>query len=1063
LLVRGGDLAEARPYDVLAGLESADPALLAEWIADVAARFPVRATLVSDDPGLAGTITGVEVIAGEAATQALPAGRLPTAVADAVNYQLLAGEQILLLAGVPRERLGVVKELLDPALASTGPIGGVNVTAGTTYALALPRGGAPPAGHVDRITGALLSPDANLLATMDEARCCGIWDVPSGALRSLREVDADWNFELAAALPGGAFLMIAHSGAIVWDGRTGTPRWSATGQDARYSAAAGLVGLVERRWIQPWQAVESEDRLRLYEAETGREHQALPASEYAFSPDGRLLATVDPPAESATTNTPLVRIWSMPEGKVIGLAGGSSPSWSYADNLLLTTTDDAAFVYAPPALAPIFAFRWDAFAYRPAVGWAGSRLLVTGDDTYLVDPRTREEFGLPRDPSDWAIPTVSPAGDVIVVRHDVRLSSRRSRPELSFHDLQGRQLLRAPGETVAFGRDGRTVAVSSGGESWAPHQPSVDETHTDVWRLGGTAPEFSVPGRRATFDETGTRLTTASPDGRAWVWETAIGAPVARVGDFVVLAAEIAGGRGAGGPEEPPPTPVQRFAVVRHPDRVTAGRLFTIDATLTVDQPAGLELAQPVTVTPSRDTEGRPTGAPDVQVRIWAPAGLAVTGSALAELPVLPDADSPLARFELVADDDASGPYAVPVGFFQGPRALGRVLAVLTVDPPTLGAAAPAPQRITASMVIENPPADDVVEPDVAFSVVRSTAGTHDALHWAYCWKAQGWRWVDGGTTTFGRPVQDWAEDKHTQLSKLARPGQRPSGSVRAELDQLGQNLYRDLFPPDVKAFYERAAAATKTLIVYTDEPWIPWELVKPWGETSSGDFLCIRHDLARWYLSDKGRVAPAQVTVRMLARVVRPTDLRAVHREAAYLNRLPTLWKPLQSWRPMPRYPRDVVSLLEHGSVDLLHFATHGRLSGESYASTSISLGSEALALDAIVGSEVAGGIRRAAPFVFMNACHTGRRQPGLGRVDGWAERFLEFGASAFIGASWEIADDLAADFAAAVYDALRGGASLAGAVRTARIKVRASSPDNSTWLAYCLYGHPNATVVVQ
>ena len=68
---------------------------------------------------------------------------------------------------------------------------------------------------------------------MDEAGCCGIWDVPGAVLRSLGDVDADRDFELAAALTGGAFLMIAHSGAIVWDGRTGRPRWSATGQDAR--------------------------------------------------------------------------------------------------------------------------------------------------------------------------------------------------------------------------------------------------------------------------------------------------------------------------------------------------------------------------------------------------------------------------------------------------------------------------------------------------------------------------------------------------------------------------------------------------------------------------------------------------------------------------------------------------------------------------------------------------------------------------------------------------------------------------------------------------------------
>jgi hypothetical protein len=86
-------VAGGRSYVVLAGLESADRALLAEWIAEVAPRFPIPATLVSDDPDLAGAITGIQVIAGDAATHALPAGRLPTAVADAVNYQLLAASR----------------------------------------------------------------------------------------------------------------------------------------------------------------------------------------------------------------------------------------------------------------------------------------------------------------------------------------------------------------------------------------------------------------------------------------------------------------------------------------------------------------------------------------------------------------------------------------------------------------------------------------------------------------------------------------------------------------------------------------------------------------------------------------------------------------------------------------------------------------------------------------------------------------------------------------------------------------------------------------------------------
>jgi len=159
---------------------------------------------VSDDPDLAGAITGIEVIAGDAATQALPTGRLPTAVANAVNYQLLAGEQILLLDGVPRDRLGVVKQVLDPALASTGPIGGVTVTAGTTYALAVPHGGEPPAGHVDRITGALLSlprrtcwprwtrRDAAASGTC-RGQSCGAWAM------STRTETSSWRPRLPAA------------------------------------------------------------------------------------------------------------------------------------------------------------------------------------------------------------------------------------------------------------------------------------------------------------------------------------------------------------------------------------------------------------------------------------------------------------------------------------------------------------------------------------------------------------------------------------------------------------------------------------------------------------------------------------------------------------------------------------------------------------------------------------------------------------------------------------------------------------------------------------------------
>ncbi|MFZ1631062.1 MAG: CHAT domain-containing protein, partial [Anaerolineae bacterium] len=76
-----------------------------------------------------------------------------------------------------------------------------------------------------------------------------------------------------------------------------------------------------------------------------------------------------------------------------------------------------------------------------------------------------------------------------------------------------------------------------------------------------------------------------------------------------------------------------------------------------------------------------------------------------------------------------------------------------------------------------------------------------------------------------------------------------------------------------------------------------------------------------------------------------------------------------------------------------------------------------------------------------------------GLG---GWAERFVQAGAGAFVGALWEVNDRLAAQFAAVFYEKLFGGAALGDAFTAARTAIRDAAPNNPTWLAYVLYGEP-------
>ncbi len=95
------------------------------------------------------------------------------------------------------------------------------------------------------------------------------------------------------------------------------------------------------------------------------------------------------------------------------------------------------------------------------------------------------------------------------------------------------------------------------------------------------------------------------------------------------------------------------------------------------------------------------------------------------------------------------------------------------------------------------------------------------------------------------------------------------------------------------------------------------------------------------------------------------------------------------------------------------------------------------------------------------MNACHSSRESQGVIHLMGWASHFINFGCSAFIGANWEIDDELAALFAIEFYEALRRDEmTIAQAVHHARSVVKERNPNNSTWLAYSLYAHPNMKV---
>jgi CHAT domain-containing protein len=225
---------------------------------------------------------------------------------------------------------------------------------------------------------------------------------------------------------------------------------------------------------------------------------------------------------------------------------------------------------------------------------------------------------------------------------------------------------------------------------------------------------------------------------------------------------------------------------------------------------------------------------------------------------------------------------------------------------------------------------------------------------------------------------------------------------------------------------------------------------------------LCEMFQVSRWLA---GRGSPDEVRMRRGTWVAPADNLAAVQAESDYF-----LDVHRQQWQitlsgPLGTVP-EVEERFRQGDTELFHFACHGNFDTNDPDESKLKLAGQFLRPSQITGLKQAG-LRRARPVVFLNTCHSGERGFSLTQVGGWAERFLEAGASAFVGSLWDINDRLAARFAVEFYNHLWGlnghvQTSLGRAFYEARMAIKQLDPANPTWLAYVLYGDPQGSVVL-
>ena len=522
-------------------------------------------------------------------------------------------------------------------------------------------------------------------------------------------------------------------------------------------------------------------------------------------------------------------------------------------------------------------------------------------------------------------------------------------------------------------------------------------------------------------------------------------------------AAAVAAGQGAS--DRPPLT---RYPDLDYPANVVVGQRTSLGVFLLRQAPspgaAGIVIADLI------------DALPKLEVVVWA-RGFDLEGTNTKLIDVAREEDSD-ARFVLIPRQ--LGEQVIKVDFYQEGRRIGTISRATTV----VAQEALTPLRQPVEAAAPSEPLEfasaNAVAPDLEL-YIRVGTGAADPhaprvlyfrLHTTD--EAIGYHHAEMGSVTLAGSPQDKLQAVYSEVTTLAPTPRRPLTpeeveSRRRRLASLGRQLWDDLFPDELKRAYWQFKDRVQSLLITSEEPWIPWEMVKPYTFDQENNrveepHLCERFALARW-------LAPSCPAEQLGVNRVRPvaptvTDLQALQDEITFIEQLGQLRIGVVSDPPYNDRIR-VIDLFEAGSFSVLHVVTHANFDSTAPDNSPITLTDGKLRPSDI---SVRFGGRRPRPLVFINSCHTARGEYGLTGLGGWADRLVrEARVAAFIGASWEVNDRLGFRFAEAFYRGLlRDGNSIGESFRLARENIRDLDPANSTWLAYVLYADPEARAVV-
>ncbi|GAA3950929.1 hypothetical protein Aau02nite_23050 [Amorphoplanes auranticolor] len=290
-------------------------------------------------------------------------------------------------------------------------------------------------------------------------------------------------------------------------------------------------------------------------------------------------------------------------------------------------------------------------------------------------------------------------------------------------------------------------------------------------------------------------------------------------------------------------------------------------------------------------------------------------------------------------------------------------------------------------------------------------------------------------------------------LRNLARKttGYTPS-NVRRLMQNTGIALWNSLVPEAVREQFWQVRSSITTFSIATGLDTVPWELLYPMTKTEDEGFLIEQLPVTRRVYN---QARSRRINIGSARFVVPPNGPRNAGAEIDSLHRIVSgVGDPL-----LITNLTDLLQLLDAGPLGLIHFACHNTYQPRA-AGSSIAMGDGDFVPTLLERAKATESLAASQPLVFINACRSAGSVPHYTRMMGWAQQFLAAGAGAFVGTLWDVRSSSAQTFAEAFYGHLIAGDTLGQASLRARVAA-ARQGDDPTWLAYSVYGDPNAVAI--